>query len=89
MPSMEPKLLLLDEPVAGLTVEEKERVAYLIKEIRGRFKFTIILVEHDLRIVSRLADRMMALNYGRKIAEGTPQQVQRNPDVVLAYLGET
>jgi branched-chain amino acid transport system ATP-binding protein len=86
--AMEPKLLLLDEPVAGLTAEEKERVAYLIAEIRGRFKFTIILVEHDLRIVSKLADRMIALNYGKKIAEGTPPEVQRNPDVVLAYVGE-
>jgi branched-chain amino acid transport system ATP-binding protein len=86
--AMEPKLLLLDEPVAGLTEEEKERVAYLIKEIRGRFKFTIILVEHDLRIVSKLADRMIALNYGKKIAEGTPRDVQRNSEVVLAYVGE-
>jgi branched-chain amino acid transport system ATP-binding protein len=85
---MEPKLLLFDEPVAGLTVEEKNRVAYLVKEMRGRFGFAILLIEHDLRIVSRLADRMVVLNFGQKLAEGNPTEVQRNPEVIRAYVGE-
>ena len=85
---MEPRLLLLDEPVAGLTAEEKGRVAYLVKEIRGRYKFAVLIIEHDLRIVSRLADRMVALNFGKKIAEGTPAEVQRNSEVIRAYVGE-
>ncbi len=86
--AMEPQLLLLDEPIAGLTSEEKEEAAYRIIEIRGRYKTTILLVEHDLRIASRLADRMIALDYGRKIAQGSPEEVQRTPEVVKAYLGE-
>jgi branched-chain amino acid transport system ATP-binding protein len=84
----EPRLLLLDEPISGLTSEEKEETAYRINEIRGRYKTAILLVEHDLRIASRLADRMIALDYGRKIAEGTPEEVQRTPEVIKAYLGE-
>jgi branched-chain amino acid transport system ATP-binding protein len=84
----EPYLLLLDEPISGLTAEEKEETAYRINEIRGRYKTAILLVEHDLRIASRLADRMIALDYGRKIAEGTPEDVQRTPEVIKAYVGE-
>jgi len=84
----EPTLLLLDEPVSGLTQEEKEEFAYWIYEIRGRFGITILLVEHDLRVASRLAGRMVALDHGVKIAEGAPGEVQRHPDVVRAYLGE-
>jgi branched-chain amino acid transport system ATP-binding protein len=84
----EPRLLLLDEPVSGLTQEEKEEFAYWIHEIRGRFSITVLLVEHDLRLASRLASRMVALDHGVKIAEGTPGEVQRHPDVVRAYLGE-
>jgi len=86
--AMEPKLLLLDEPISGLTSEEKEETAYRITEIRGRYKMAILLVEHDLRIASKLADRMIALNYGQKIAQGSPEEVQRTPEVITAYLGE-
>jgi len=86
--ALEPSLLMLDEPISGLTAEEKQETAYLIDEIRGRFKPTILLVEHDLRIASALADRMVAFVSGRKIAEGTPEEVQKNPEVVSAYIGE-
>jgi branched-chain amino acid transport system ATP-binding protein len=86
--AMEPQLLLLDEPISGLTAEEREETAYHITEIRGRYQTTVLLVEHDLRIASKLADRMIALDYGQKIAEGSPEEVQRDPDVVRAYMGE-
>ncbi len=83
----EPRLLLLDEPVSGLTAEEKEEVSYWVHEIRGRLGVTVLLVEHDLRVASRLAGRMVALDHGVLIAEGTPDEVQRHPDVIRAYLG--
>ena len=84
----EPTLLLLDEPVSGLTAEEKDEVAYWIHEIGGRFKVTVLLVEHDLRVASRLAGRMIVLDQGMKLTEGTPQEVQKHPGVVRAYLGD-
>lgn len=86
--ALEPKLLLLDEPISGLTAEEKEEAAYRITEIRGRFKIAIILVEHDLKIASRLADSMAAFSNGQKIASGKPAEVQRNTDVIRAYVGD-
>ncbi len=85
--ALEPTLLLLDEPIAGLTSEEKGEFAYHIMEIRGRYKCAILLVEHDLRMASRLADRMVAFESGLEIAQGTPEEVQRNPNVIRAYLG--
>ena len=84
----EPRLLLLDEPASGLTAEEKEEVAYWLHEARGRFRLTLLFVEHDLRFASRLATRMVALDRGEKIAEGTPDEVQRRPEVARAYLGD-
>ena len=84
----EPRLLLLDEPASGLTAEEKEEVAYWLHEVRGRFGVTLLFVEHDLRFASRLAARMIALDRGEKIAEGTPEEVQRRPEVERAYLGD-
>ncbi len=86
--AVEPKLLLLDEPIAGLTSEEKEEFAYRIMEIRGRYKTAILLVEHDLRMASRLAERMVAFESGVEIARGTPEEVQSHPQVIRAYLGE-
>ncbi len=84
----EPRLLLLDEPVSGLTAEEKDEVSYWIHEIRGRFGVTVLLVEHDLRVASRLASRMVVLDRGAKLVEGTPEEVQKHPGVVRAYLGD-
>jgi branched-chain amino acid transport system ATP-binding protein len=86
--ALEPRLLLLDEPIAGLTAEEKEETAYHIMEIRGRYKTAILLVEHDLKIASRLADRMVAFDHGELIAQGTPAEVQRSRAVIQAYLGD-
>ncbi|HSB60703.1 MAG TPA: ABC transporter ATP-binding protein [Vicinamibacteria bacterium] len=83
----EPRLLLLDEPASGLTAEEKDEVGYWIHEIRGRLGITLLIVEHDLRLAARLAGRMVALEEGTKIAEGTPEEVQRHPEVVRSYLG--
>jgi branched-chain amino acid transport system ATP-binding protein len=83
----EPKLLLLDEPVSGLTAEEKDEVSYWIHEMRGRFAVTVLLVEHDLRVASRLAGRMVVLDRGEKLTEGTPEEVQKHPGVIRAYLG--
>ena len=83
----EPKLILLDEPSSGLNVEETSRMAEWILEINRRLGITILMVEHDMSLVSRVSDRVLALNYGRIMATGTAQEVQSHPDVVAAYLG--
>ena len=82
-----PSLLLLDEPSSGLNVEETDAMAEWILEINRRLKVTVLMVEHDMSLVSRVSDRVLALNYGRTMALGTSEEVQSHPDVVAAYLG--
>jgi branched-chain amino acid transport system ATP-binding protein len=83
----EPRLLLLDEPASGLNHAEVDALSQLIREIRDRLGITILLVEHHMGLVMRASDRVVALDFGRKIAEGTPAEVREHPDVVRAYLG--
>jgi branched-chain amino acid transport system ATP-binding protein len=83
----EPKLLLLDEPSSGLSVEETEGMAFWIQDIRALLGITVLMVEHDMSLVSAVSDRVLALNYGRTIALGTAREVQEHPEVVKAYLG--
>ena len=83
----DPKLLLLDEPSSGLNVEETEDMAFWIQDIKNLLGVTVLMVEHDMSLVSAVSDRVMALNYGRPIATGTPAEVQAHPEVVRAYLG--
>ena len=83
-----PRLLLLDEPACGLNHREVEELASLLRDLRKRFELTILLVEHHMGLVMALSDKIVALNFGRKIAEGTPAEVRRDPALVKAYLGE-
>jgi branched-chain amino acid transport system ATP-binding protein len=84
---IEPKLLLLDEPSSGLNVEETEGMGFWIEDIKKDLGITVIMVEHDMNLVRMVSDRVMALNYGKVIALGTPEEVQNHPEVVRAYIG--
>ena len=83
----EPKLLLLDEPASGLNHEEVGKLGALIRELRGRLRLTILLVEHHMSLVMSISDWVVALNFGRRIAQGAPHEVRQHPELIRAYLG--
>ncbi len=86
--AQQPRLLLLDEPTSGLTYEEKSEFLYYIKEINEKLGITLIIIEHDVKVISSIAKKIIALNDGKKIAEGTPDEILKNPEVIKSYLGE-
>ncbi|SHM22444.1 ABC transporter ATP-binding protein [Rhizobacter sp. OV335] len=85
--AMEPQVLLLDEPMAGMNVEEKQDMSRFILDVNDEFGTTIVLIEHDMGVVMDISDRVVVLDYGKKIGDGTPSEVRGNPDVIRAYLG--
>jgi branched-chain amino acid transport system ATP-binding protein len=86
--ALEPELLLLDEPSAGMNSEEKQDMIFWIKDIQDTFGVTILLIEHDMKMVMDISDRVLVINFGSTITEGTPEEVQQHPEVLKAYLGE-
>jgi branched-chain amino acid transport system ATP-binding protein len=85
--AMQPRLLLLDEPMAGMNVEEKEDMCRFILDVNDEFGTTIVLIEHDMGVVMDISDRVVVLDYGKKIGDGTPDEVRSNQAVIDAYLG--
>ncbi len=85
--AMEPQVLLLDEPMAGMNVEEKQDMSRFILDVNDEFGTTIVLIEHDMSVVMDISDRVVVLDYGKKIGDGTPDEVRANPEVISAYLG--
>jgi branched-chain amino acid transport system ATP-binding protein len=85
--AMQPQVLLLDEPMAGMNVEEKQDMCRFVLDVNDEFGTTVVLIEHDMGVVMDISDRVVVLDYGRKIGDGTPDEVRSNPDVIRAYLG--
>ena len=86
--ALEPELLLLDEPCAGMNSEEKQDMIFWIKDIQDELGISILLIEHDMKMVMDISDRVLAINFGQTVTLGTPIEVQQNPDVLKAYIGE-
>jgi len=86
--ALEPQLLLLDEPSAGMNSEEKQDLVFWIKDIQDELGVTILLIEHDMKLIMDISDRILAINFGKPITEGVPSEVQKHPEVLKAYLGE-
>jgi branched-chain amino acid transport system ATP-binding protein len=85
--AMEPQVLLLDEPMAGMNVEEKQDMSRFILDVNDEYGTTVVLIEHDMSVVMDISDRVVVLDYGKKIGDGTPDEVRANPEVISAYLG--
>ncbi|NDC68161.1 MAG: ABC transporter ATP-binding protein, partial [Betaproteobacteria bacterium] len=85
--AMEPQVLLLDEPMAGMNLEEKQDMCRFVLDVNDEFGTTIVLIEHDMGVVMDISDRVVVLDYGKKIGDGTPDAVRSNPEVISAYLG--
>ena len=86
--AMRPKVLLMDEPVAGMNAEETEDMARFILDIKEEYNITIVLIEHDMKMIMDISDRVLVLNFGRALTHGTPKEVQKHPEVIAAYLGQ-